>query len=536
MNTFSFERLTSSEQRELLALLEEQARRKSRRKLLDYYPATGPLRRELYAKHMEFFAAGAIHRERLFLAANRVGKCITIRSKVSTPAGDRVMGELLKAARPFEVWAWNGCERVRAEALPPFEKPGLHECYRVTMADGQWTECADHHQILCADGWRRLSEFLPLFGCAPPLTSLASAQPGRDEDDPHCHRTEPGCLGDYSSDLHRHDEQPPCGPSIGRSSLPSPSDARRLDEIYLRLDDLARGYTRSPCGSPALPANWDAPPLRAVHFAGSADQSVCTSAERSFDQFPDGLLLPLASGGQPRSFVGAHSRAGDIGRSACQGPLIIAANSIVSVEPIGRHKVYDFTVPKWGNYVAADLVHHNTEGAGGYETALHLTGWYPDWWPGRRFKAPVRWWAAGKSNETTRDIVQAKLMGPISFADGSKDFAGTGLIPGECIGRPTWKQGVADVADRIPIKHRSGGWSTLGLKSYHQGRGSFEGTEQDGVWLDEEPPMEVYTECLTRTATTGGMVLLTFTPLDGWSDVVKSFLETEKPDANDQKK
>lgn len=67
----------------------------------------------------------------------------------------------------------------------------------------------------------------------------------------------------------------------------------------------------------------------------------------------------------------------------------------------------------------------------------------------------------------------------------------------------------------------------LGIKSYQQGRGSFEGTEQEGVWLDEEPPLEVYTECLTRTATTGGMMLLTFTPLDGYSDVVKSFLEPE---------
>ena len=176
-------------------------------------------------------------------------------------------------------------------------------------------------------------------------------------------------------------------------------------------------------------------------------------------------------------------------------------------------------------FLAANRV-GKTEGAGGYETALHLTGWYPDWWQGRRFDEPVRWWAAGKTNETSRDIVQAKLMGALSFEGGRKAFAGTGLIPGETIGAVTWKQGVADLADRVQVKHKSGGWSVLGVKSYQQGRGSFEGTEQEGVWLDEEPPLEVYTECLTRTATTGGMILLTFTPLSGWSDVVKSFLET----------
>jgi len=39
-----------------------------------FYPETGPLRRENYPKHMDFFAAGARHNERLFLGGNRVGK------------------------------------------------------------------------------------------------------------------------------------------------------------------------------------------------------------------------------------------------------------------------------------------------------------------------------------------------------------------------------------------------------------------------------------------------------------------------------
>src|ERR1700681_2952521 len=46
----------------------------SRRKLWTYYPDAGPLRRELYPRHMDFFAAGAQHMERAFIAANRSGK------------------------------------------------------------------------------------------------------------------------------------------------------------------------------------------------------------------------------------------------------------------------------------------------------------------------------------------------------------------------------------------------------------------------------------------------------------------------------
>jgi len=47
---------------ELALALEEAARRKARRLRLRYFPDTGPLRRGLYPKHLEFFAAGRTHR------------------------------------------------------------------------------------------------------------------------------------------------------------------------------------------------------------------------------------------------------------------------------------------------------------------------------------------------------------------------------------------------------------------------------------------------------------------------------------------
>lgn len=172
-----------------------------------------------------------------------------------------------------------------------------------------------------------------------------------------------------------------------------------------------------------------------------------------------------------------------------------------------------------------------TEGVGGYETVLHLTGDYPPWWAGRRFDRPVSAWAAGKTNETTRDIVQAKLFGPVEGSGARKRFAGTGLVPGEAIGGCAWRGAFPDLADTVAIRHASGGFSTLGLKSYQQGRGAFEGTEQDVVWLDEEPPLEVYVECLVRTMTTGGLVMVTFTPLEGMSEVVMSFLDAQREGA-----
>ena len=92
----------------------------------------------------------------------------------------------------------------------------------------------------------------------------------------------------------------------------------------------------------------------------------------------------------------------------------------------------------------------------------------------------------------------------------------------------TLTMGLSDLVDTVRVRHISGGWSVLGLKSYQQGRDVFEGTERHVIWLDEEPPADVYGECLIRTATVNGLVLLTFTPLEGISEVVKSFLPQDQ--------
>ncbi len=160
-------------------------------------------------------------------------------------------------------------------------------------------------------------------------------------------------------------------------------------------------------------------------------------------------------------------------------------------------------------------------GIGGYETSIHLTGLYPDWWTGKRFKTPVNWWAAGDTSQTVRDIAQEILVGP-------PHAHGTGLIPGDLISDIKRKQGIPDALEQVLVKHTSGGISRLVFKSYDQKRKSFQGTGQHGIWLDEECPMDIYGECLLRTMTTNGMVLLTFTPLMGLTEVVLNFMPSGK--------
>ena len=176
-------------------------------------------------------------------------------------------------------------------------------------------------------------------------------------------------------------------------------------------------------------------------------------------------------------------------------------------------------------FMAANRVGKTVGGA--YELTCHLTGIYPDWWEGKRFSRPIRAWAAGKNNETTRDIVQAALLGEVIYEGQRKRVTGAGMIPGHLFGTLLWKKGSGDLCDTVQVRHVSGGYSTLGFKSYEQGRGSFEGTARHVIWLDEECPEDIYGECLVRTATTGGIVLLTFTPLEGLTKTVLGFMPQE---------
>lgn len=154
---------------------------------------------------------------------------------------------------------------------------------------------------------------------------------------------------------------------------------------------------------------------------------------------------------------------------------------------------------------------------GAYEVALHLTGLYPDWWPGHRFTEAVAIWAAGDTAQTTRDIVQFELLGP-------PEDHGTGMIPYKCLGKISMARGTPNAVDTVTVKHASGGQSSLGFKAYADGREKFQGTARNVIWFDEEPPESVYDEALMRLMTTRGLMLCTFTPLRGLSAVALRFL------------
>ena len=181
-------------------------------------------------------------------------------------------------------------------------------------------------------------------------------------------------------------------------------------------------------------------------------------------------------------------------------------------------------------FMAGNRVGKTTCGA--FETTAHLTGIYRDMWPGRRFNEPIRAWACAKKNIKLRDVVQPKLFGRSKKNDaGRYILEGSGMIPAESIIHDSaiFKQGFSAVCEEINIRYKDSKYefSTLGMRSYKEGRGTFEGTSQHWIWLDEEPPMDIYSECTTRIMDADGMVAMTYTPLDGFTDVVIAFLPAE---------
>jgi phage terminase large subunit-like protein len=158
--------------------------------------------------------------------------------------------------------------------------------------------------------------------------------------------------------------------------------------------------------------------------------------------------------------------------------------------------------------------------AGSFEWAMHLTGLYPDWWEGKRFDGPVRLWAAGETRTSTRDTVQKLLVGE---PEKEEEWGG-GAIPRAMLGTIKRATSAPNCLDSLTVRHRSGGTSTLLFKAYEQGRAKWQGDTLHGVWFDEEPPLDIYSEGLTRTNATDGIVMLTFTPLKGMSEVVRMYL------------
>lgn len=584
-----FETLPIEQKRRALSLANEQEARQAQRLFFEIYPEqdqvwAGPslmgglvetgqtlYSRYKYPKHMEWLGAGAQYRERCAMMANR---CITPWTYLETPVGEVLSAEAW-TLKDVSMLSWDGESQCDAQAQGGYLK-GIEPAFRVVMDNGRFFDCSRKHRVLTSEGWLSLDR----------LVSLASGlRCWQRREDYQASCVGGGYLGDQPlqsiADIDL--AQPPSRDGVqGRAPLvfeitdamahilqciracPQPDRLSTRDGLR-RFADLFALFSGASSAQSflSIAANNQAVSLLASELAPHLPE-VCephcdqcggdalrvSGPTACLDESCTRIMLNAKrqSGAQ---WCDAQLPGGSVQewfRDAAHIPIfypsfhpdLVGGETIAAIVPIGLQPIIDAHVPVFNNYRAGGVYHHNsgkTFGLGGYEMSCHLTGLYPDFWDeigGRRFKNPISAWAAGDTYETTRDIIQLTLLGDIGFRDGRKVVDGRGIIPGHLLGRNTWRSGVQDLVDTIVVKHVSGGNSFLGFKSFDQGRKKFQGTGRHVIWFDEEPPMDVYNEALIRTATLGGIIMLTFTPLSGLSEVVLSFMPADmRPDITD---
>jgi len=138
---------------------------------------------------------------------------------------------------------------------------------------------------------------------------------------------------------------------------------------------------------------------------------------------------------------------------------------------------------------------------GAVEAVWMARGNHPD----KNITRATRGWVVSLDYNVQRDVAQKEVLtwlNPkwiknIEMRQGRKDNPENGII------------------DFIEVESEHGGTSIIAFKSCDQGRAKFQGTSQDWIWFDEEPPKDIYDECKMRVVDTRGYIWGTMTPLQG---------------------
>jgi len=161
---------------------------------------------------------------------------------------------------------------------------------------------------------------------------------------------------------------------------------------------------------------------------------------------------------------------------------------------------------------------------------FHVTGLYPEWYTGYRFKGPIQAALGGETAQSTRDLLVNRLLG-IPEERGGGYLPAETFSPEEDITRLSG--GVANQIDYFKVKHydargKEDGYSKVYVFAYSTGWRRLQGYSLDLVAIDEEPDMMVYDELSARTNATGGFVDIAMTPLRGETELYMLFEKSPK--------
>lgn len=191
---------------------------------------------------------------------------------------------------------------------------------------------------------------------------------------------------------------------------------------------------------------------------------------------------------------------------------------VIDIKTAGSHDVWDMTVPQYGNYIAAGVVHHNS----GKSTFMsRMVTWMACTIPG----AEVHAYQANSEKSINEQQRYVRESFPLSFNNiPTKKGVNHSL---------TWSQknGFTDDVCIFPPHSgaRRGGF--IKFRNYAQfsdDPNTAESFKAHGIWFDEECPADLFNTAPYRCVDYRGKIFLSFTTIQGWSPLVQQLLGRTK--------
>jgi hypothetical protein len=429
------------------------------------------------------------------------------------------------------VYAWDGDKRVVALAEKPFRK-AKQSLYKVTLSNGESFSCSKTHLVMTPEGWLPISlvevgEYLfSPFAPSPQESNLERTPSEFLLSAARYYYTGGDFRSDYRPSLHLCDAQLPSELDSVQGVSPLQGDVQEhTSSSYVLSDGQAtKSEYNHPYSSTCRPSILGVLRRLSALFAGILSRVFCKPCKSTsalpVGQFPSAFSqrflfespLPLSDGGLVQSDI----------QFGCVLPCEENTyyHQVVKIDYLREDYVWDFTVPKYHNYFIGNTIHHNSS----------------------------------KTQFGAYSVVRAAIENPASiimcFAQSSEvsirqqQTAVYNWLPPEYRMKQTssnayisytLKNGFTDNSLILPNK------SQILFKTYSQYQNNptfIEGAELGsksatwlniGVWLDEYLLGEDLISTLRfRLATRNSKMLVTFTPIDGWTEVIKDYLDKAK--------
>jgi len=486
-------------------------------------------------------------------------RCLAPESLIYDPVAD-AKKPISEIDTDFHVLAWDGVKLVQAKAEKPYKKES-QEIYRVHLPNEMSFACSKAHRVLTPVGYRSVGHLksgdellLSFFGdpempSASSFRSLTSSDTsllGSQQGVLHCLEKLQDCLDGYSEYLHHDDEQllrekehdlifvlqriyALSSSYLGEyiSSLPyvSPSMLCSSGQPW---GDLAEIFPNihSYLDSDLLSTLGDQNRYEGQFFGNLcyAFYRLCKSALVLFDRQQYSIVLE-------QSRLAFCRLAQSIGESVPQDSLFYVFlpyfrdNSIKTysvkiekVEYLRNDSVWDFNVPVYHNYYHGGAIHHNS-GKSFFSAALVV--WLLENIP----EAEIRCFHVSEERSIQDQQAMVWAMLPEKYKNMTKKKG-----PNHSI-QYSQKNGFTDNKLILPPHpgRKKGSYIYFNnYKQYQHDKQVAEGFKAHFIWCDEEAPKDLVITLLSRLTDYRGKLLLTFTTLQGWTDLVSEILNGAK--------